>query len=91
MMRDPFVGAVRADPFRVGDRITLPDVAITVAEASADGAPTQLVFAFTDTLDRDDLALVVWREGRYRPFQLPALGASVSLEAIDFTQALAGK
>lgn len=90
MMNDPFVGAVRAEPFRQGDRITLPDVTVTVAEVT-DRRPTRIVFAFRQSLDRQDLVLMRWSGGRFESFTLPAPGASMTLPPIDFATALARK
>lgn len=97
MMRDPFVAAVRAKPFRAGDSVTFPALTVLVKEATVDGVPSKLLFTFAESLDRPDLVTMRWHGPRngersgYEPFVLPPPGASVKLDAIDFATVLAEK
>jgi len=99
MMRDPFVGAVRAAPFHVGDTHVFPDVTVTVRDVTADGVPSRVLFAFSDSLDAPDRVATRWRSARagetrrggFEVFTLPKVGASMPLDPIDFGAVFAGK
>lgn len=60
----------RREPLRAGDRITLSDVQIEVRTRSGDRL--SLDFRFTQPLEEMDV--LQWVDGRWIPFQLPAVG-----------------
>ncbi len=69
---------VRDDtPFVVGQSIRRPGFTAEVLELTADGRPLRMRF----TLESDpDLRLWCWEDGRFQPFELPALGETRALE-----------
>lgn len=89
MMHDPFVAAVRADPFRAGDRRVVRGIQIEVL-AAEQGYPTKLRFTFTTgALEDGTTRFVTWRNHRFEEIELPRVGEALELPALDFAQELA--
>ena len=89
MMHDPFVSAVRAEPFRAGDRRVIRGIEVEVV-AATQGYPTELRFTFTSgALEDGSARFVTWQNHRFEEIALPSVGESLELPAIDFGQELA--
>lgn len=64
-------------PLRPGDSIDLPGMRVEVGEVGGDGRVRSAVFRFSRPLE--NLVLLHWRDGVYRPFQPPRVGGTVTL------------
>jgi len=82
-MRDPFVGAVRNTPFVTGDRVELRGLTVEVLAAEA-GYPTSVRFTFAESIDDGSRSFLAWEGHRFVPVELPPVGGSIELSAIDF-------
>ena len=71
-------------PFTVGDHVDLDDIAITIRAVTADARPAEVEYRFSVGLDDPSLRWLVWQHGAYRPFRVPAVGASLELPADSF-------
>ncbi|MFT3770819.1 MAG: hypothetical protein QM820_35805 [Minicystis sp.] len=71
--RDPEV------PVPVGTRIRLSDVTIDVVHTTSKGVPDVARFTFDAPADDARYRWVTWADGKYVPFQLPPVGAIVSV------------
>jgi hypothetical protein len=65
-------------------RVSLTGVSIRVVSALPDGRPNKVAFTFDDELEHPSLRWVRFEDSRYVPFDLPAIGESVSLPAVPF-------
>lgn len=65
--------------FSPGDVVALTGMTATVVEVNAAGRPTVVDFTFDTPLDDPSLQWLQWRDGRFIPFTLPALGEAVQL------------
>jgi hypothetical protein len=64
-------------PFRKGEGLQLTRLQIIVEEVNAQGGPAVTRFRFNDVLEAPVLRFMSFRNGRYVPFSLPAVGQSV--------------
>jgi hypothetical protein len=71
-------------PFPEGYRIHLSGVRIQVVESTPDGRPKRVEFGFARGLEDESLRWVRYEEGRYVPFDLPAVGHEVRIEPVAF-------
>jgi len=80
LLEGPFETLFRAPerPLAVGDTVRQCGASVRVTRVNR-GKPSRLEVTFDTPLDADDLALLVWREGRLRRFDLPATGASIEI------------
>jgi hypothetical protein len=67
----------------VGFHRDLGDMLVTVMAATADGHPETVRVRFEKRLEDPSLRWVTWRTSGFLAFELPAVGASVTIEAID--------
>ncbi len=79
-----------AQPFRAGEVIETDGMTATVLECAPDGRARRVRFTFARDLDDPMLRWVHWVDGRFEPFVLPAVGATVTLTPIDWLKAMAG-
>jgi hypothetical protein len=86
-LRSPFDNVYRdpSRPFPPDYRIELSDVRIQVMEWTADGAPKRVEFTFARELEDDSLRWVLYEEGRYVPFDVPAAGEKTVIEPVPFS------
>jgi hypothetical protein len=61
---------------KAGEEVRLSDMTIEVREVTSDGRPALVRIRFDAPLDSPDLLWVVWRNDRFVPFDLPAVGGS---------------
>jgi hypothetical protein len=61
-------------PFSSGDRLTLEEVEILVAEITDDGFPREVHFRFRLPLGDGGLRFAAWENGRFVPFSMPGAG-----------------
>ncbi len=64
-------------PFRPGDQVRLSGLDVQIVEVDA-GRPLAVTFRFNAPLEDARWQLLVWREGVYQRFVVPAVGATVS-------------
>jgi hypothetical protein len=69
------------EPVQAGDVFRLPGLEVTVNAVAGDGGPSDMTFTFDRSLEDPSLRWLVWREGSYEPFALPAVGQGVELPA----------
>ncbi len=70
------------EPFGVGQRVELPDLAVEVLSVDGAGSPTATQFDFSCSLDSPSLYWLQWHWkpvglGSYSPFAIPAVGETV--------------
>jgi hypothetical protein len=82
LLRDP------SRPLRRGDVIHIAGMTITIAELTADGRPSDVLFHFDVPADDPSLIWLAWSDAGYTPWAPPALGATTNLPAHDFIGAL---
>jgi len=75
-------------PLVSGQPIALTAFTVTPGPPGANGQPASAQFRFNQPLESPELLFVQFRDGAYRPFRLPAVGARVTLPAQDFVQLL---
>jgi hypothetical protein len=78
----------RTHPMPVGSRVALEGMSAEVIKASAAGNPLAARFEFAYPLEDARLHWVVWRDGGYFPFALPAVGESVEVPGIQLATLL---
>jgi hypothetical protein len=83
----PFDNVYRtpAKPFAEGYQVRLPDVRIEVIEITPDGRPKKVRFVFACELEDPSLRWVLYDDGRYVPFDLPAAGERTVIAAVPFS------
>ena len=62
------------EPFSVGERIDLSGVIAHVTKLTPDRRPAEVTFEFDHPLEDSRYRWVIWRDGAYVPFDLPAIG-----------------
>lgn len=67
----------RTAPFARGARVNLIGVDVTVTEVTEWGEPVEAVFTFALPLEQPHYQWAVWKNGRYVPFSLPPVGATI--------------
>ncbi len=65
-------------------QIRLSGVSIQVATVTPDGRPEKVNFAFEEVLEAEALRWVRYQDGRYVPFELPAIGQSTVIDPVPF-------
>ena len=78
----------RAGTWVDGEKVALTGMVAEIERRAPDGRPKSVAFSFP--LPAERYRFVVWENGRFVPFELPALGASVSLPEQDGARALLG-
>jgi hypothetical protein len=73
----------RRRPFEVGDTYPLTGFVARIAEITEDGRPVTVQFRFAVPLEDDTLRWMSWEGLGFEPFELPRVGESVSLPAVD--------
>ena len=75
----PFDGLFRSvrTPLPVGYRVDLGDVAIEVTRLTPDGRPAEIAARFTAPLEDRSLRWIQWKDGAYRPWAPPPVGATL--------------
>jgi hypothetical protein len=78
-------------PLVPGDPIVLETFTVTPGPLNAHGRPGGAQFRFASPLEAPGLRFVQYRDGRYEPFALPAVGQSVQLPAQTLVELLAAR
>ncbi len=68
-------------PMKIGQRIGLMGVTAKVTAVTSDGRPVEAEFRFAFALESSLFRWLQWQEGAYVPFELPAVGETVTLPA----------
>jgi hypothetical protein len=66
-------------PMRLGERVDLPGVSVTITALTDDGRPAEAQFRFDGGLANPALVWLRWENWVYVPFEPPPVGASVTL------------
>ena len=69
-------------PLAVGETVTMEGVTVTVLALTTDQRPAAVAFRFSVPLEDDAMRWVVWQQGVFVPFMLPAVGESVRLDSL---------
>jgi hypothetical protein len=85
-LRTPLEQHYRADAGSLGRGavVRLPEMTVTITAVTDDGRPQEADFAFRRALDSPRYLFLVYENGKYKPFDLPAAGRTVKLPAEDF-------
>ncbi len=67
-------------PFARGDEIVLTGMTVTIIEVTPDGRPAEARFRFSVALEDPSLRWICWKDDRFQPFTLPAIGERVTLD-----------
>ncbi len=70
-------------PMPVGTRVVLEKVTVEVVETTPEGRPTAIEARFGQALPAPGLRFFHWEGLTYVPFELPAVGETVELPAVD--------
>lgn len=68
-------------PMTVGQRIELLGVAVEITAITDDGRPSEAAFHFVMDIENPLFRWLQWMDGVYVPFELPAVGDTVTLPA----------
>jgi hypothetical protein len=71
----------RSVPFSPGERVDLPDFTVVVRAITPDARPAAIEVRFAVPLEDASLRWLVWRDGAYRAFVPPAIGAAATIGA----------
>jgi hypothetical protein len=71
-------------PLRLGEKVELSDMTITITELRAEGNPAAAVFAFREPLESPKHVWLAWDQHGCHPFSPPRVGETVTLATIDF-------
>jgi hypothetical protein len=71
--------------------LELREATFAVSSVTEDGRPEELVVRFNRRLADPKLSFVRWAGPGYVPFELPAVGSSVLVPAVDLLSALRGR
>ncbi len=63
----------------LGHRVEMRGLTIEITELRPDGKPAEARFTFDRPLEDESLCWLHWRDGRFRPFDLPPVGGEVFL------------
>jgi hypothetical protein len=66
-------------PLRVGQRVQLPELSVSVSETSA-GLFTRIHFEERLSLEVSPVCFMIWRDGRLQSLPMPAIGQSLRIE-----------
>lgn len=75
-------------PMPVGYRVSLTEMEVEITEVRPDGRPAEARMTFRVPLEDARLRFLHWKDGGFRPFDLPAVGQGVTTEAVDLTSLL---
>ncbi|AKT44150.1 hypothetical protein [Chondromyces crocatus] len=76
-------------PFHVGERVQVPGMVAEVTSLMEDQVrPRRVDFTFDRSLEDPSLVWLIWEGTQFVGFVPPAVGASVTLPAIDYAQAI---
>lgn len=70
-------------PFHAGDVVTLSNTRITVEQVTRDGRPATVLARFEKPLEDPSYVFLAWRDATYAPFELPAVGSTVTIPPVD--------
>lgn len=68
-------------PFDMGERIELAGMTARIESVTVDGRPAEVSFAFDVPLEDPSLRWLCYRGGQFVPFEPPAVGQTVTLQA----------
>ena len=72
-------------PMTVGQRIGLIGVTVEITALTDDGRPAEAAFHFLTKLENPLFRWLQWQDDGYAPFDLPAVGQTVTLPAITIS------
>lgn len=75
-------------PLRLGERVELSEMTVVITEIGPHGRPAEARMQFRVPLEDPRLQFLYWKDGRYRPFAVPAIGETVTTEAVDLQSLL---
>jgi hypothetical protein len=67
------------EPMPVGTVVEMSGCRVEVLATSAEGGPTEFAVTFDRALEDASLRWLVWKDGAFVPFALPAVGATIQL------------
>jgi hypothetical protein len=75
-------------PLRLGEKIQLSDMSITITELRPAGNPAAAVFAFREPLESSRYLWLAWDQHGCHPFSPPRMGETTTLPEVDFEKLL---
>ena len=70
-------------PFKPGDVIDLSGLDIEIVSITEENHPKKVIFHFEQTIYDEEFIFVEWTKKGFQPFNLPELGQTVTLKALD--------
>jgi hypothetical protein len=77
-------------PFRAGQTIELDGLDVVVTDVTDRGRPLAVEFHFAEPLSSSRYLWLVWRDDRFHPFEVPAVGRAVEVPRVSFLRATLG-
>jgi hypothetical protein len=77
-------------PMRLGEKVELSDMSITITELRPDGKPAAALFAFREPLESPKHLWLAWDQHGCHSFSPPRVGETVTLDKIDFQKLALG-
>ena len=78
-------------PLQVGEQVKLHNMTATVLAVTSNGVPTRVEFRFIRALEDSSYIWTTWKDRGFVRFELPPVGQSVTLPAIDYQVAIGAK
>jgi hypothetical protein len=77
-------------PFRVGQKIVLDGLDVTVTQVTGRGRPLAVEFDFAEPLSSSRYLWLVWRGDRFHPYEVPVVGQTREVPRVSFLRATLG-
>jgi hypothetical protein len=77
-------------PFRVGQKIVLDGLDVTVTQVTGRGRPLAVEFDFAEPLSSSRYLWLVWRGDRFHPYEVPVVGQTREVPRFSFLRATLG-
>lgn len=75
-------------PLKLGEKVELSDMSITITELRPKGNPAAAVFAFREPLESSRYQWLAWDQHGCHPFSPPRMGETTTLPGVDFAKLL---
>lgn len=78
-------------PMKLGEKVELTDMTVTITALRAEGNPAAAEFTFREPLESASYLWMRWDQRRCKTFALPRVGETITLPAIDLIKLLQDK
>ena len=80
-----------SQPFKVGDVTMMGGIRVEVLEITPERVPKVVLFRFPAPVSDPQWQFYAWKDEGYAPFELPGVGKSVDLPAVDLAKMVASR